>query len=90
MARVLHFRSCMDAKTVATKLTTRVVRRRLARALPVLGVAFAALHAGQKIRRKGWLRGGADAALDVTPYVGRAKALYELFYGDIIAPSAKA
>lgn len=76
----------MNLKTLAKKATGKLVRRRLARAIPVLGVGFAALHAGQKIRHKGWARGGADAALDLTPYVGRAKALYELFRGDIIPP----
>lgn len=76
----------MNLQMLAKKATGKLVRRRLARAIPILGVGFAALHAGQKVRDKGWARGGADAALDLTPYVGRVKAVYELFRGDIIAP----
>ena len=64
---------------------TRAAKRRLARAVPVLGVAFAAAHAAQKLRDKGAVRGAIDVALDLTPVVGRAKAIYEFFRGDLIA-----
>jgi hypothetical protein len=65
---------------------TRAARRRLARAVPVIGIAFAAFQAAQKIRAKGYVRGAIDVALDLTPVVGRAKAIYEFFRGDIIGP----
>jgi hypothetical protein len=68
---------------------TRTAKRRLARAVPVVGVAFAAFHAAQKIRAKGYVRGSIDVALDLTPVVGRAKAIYEFFRGDIIGPDVE-
>jgi hypothetical protein len=68
------------------RVLTRAARRRLARAVPVVGVGFAALHAAQTIRAKGRVRGAIDVALDLTPVVGRAKAIYEFFRGDIIGP----
>ena len=40
--------------------------------------------AGHEIRRKGLLRGAVHVGLDVTPVVGTAKGLLELFTGDLI------
>lgn len=74
------------AAAIGKRALTRAARRRLTRALPVVGIAFAAFHAAQKIRTKGYARGALDVALDLTPVVGRAKAIYEYFRGDIIAP----
>jgi hypothetical protein len=74
------------AAGIGKRVLTRAAKRRLARAVPVVGVAFAAFHAAQKIRTKGYVRGSIDVALDLTPVVGRAKAIYEFFRGDIIGP----
>jgi hypothetical protein len=74
------------AAGVGKRALSGAARRRLVRAVPVLGVAFAAFHAAQKIREKGYVRGAIDVALDLTPVVGRAKAVYEFFRGDIIGP----
>jgi len=71
------------------RLLSATVRRRLVRTIPVLGTLFAALHVVHKIRVKGARRGGIDAALDLTPVVGRIKAAYELFRGDVIAPKRR-
>lgn len=68
-------------------LGSRHARRRLGRALPVLGFAFAAYSVFQRVRTKGVGRGGLDALLDLTPVVGRIKAVYEAFAGDIITPA---
>ena len=75
----------MDVKSGAKKAGTAVVRRKLIRAIPLVGPIFAVFHVAETIREKGPARGGLDAALDLTPVVGRAKALYEAFKGDIIA-----
>lgn len=76
----------MTKEALLMRLTTRAARRRLARAVPVVGSAVAALQAANTIRRKGWVRGAADVALDLTPYVGRVKAIYELCRGELIPP----
>ena len=68
-------------------LATHQVRRRLMRAVPVLGFALAAYSVVQRVRTKGVRRGGLDALLDLTPVVGRIKAVYETFAGDIITPA---
>jgi len=77
------------AAGMGKRALTRAARRRLARAVPVVGVAFAVFHAAQKIRAKGHVRGAIDVALDLTPVVGRAKAIYEFFRGDIIGPDVE-
>jgi hypothetical protein len=77
------------AAEIGKRALTHAARRKLVRAIPVVGIAFAAFHAAQKIRAKGYARGALDVALDMTPVVGRAKAVYEYFRGDIIAPGAE-
>lgn len=76
----------MQARKVASSLLSSRVRRKLMRTIPILGTVFAAMHVVRKVRVKGARRGGIDAALDLTPVVGRVKAIYELFRGDIIQP----
>ena len=58
--------------------------RRLGRAVPVLGAVVALLTVRAAIRRKGFRRGVVDTALDATPVVGTAKAVYEMARGDMI------
>lgn len=76
----------METKELAKQAAVRGAKWKLARAIPVLGIVFSAFFVVQKIRAKGARRGGVDAALDLTPVVGRLKAVYEFFRGDIISP----
>ena len=62
--------------------------RRLFRSLPLLGAVIAAFTLRAAIRRKGFVRGVANTALDATPGVGVAKNLYEMARGDIIPDRA--
>jgi hypothetical protein len=73
---------------IGKRALTRTAKRRLARAVPIVGIAFAVAHAAQKIKTKGYVRGGIDVALDLTPVVGRVKAIYEFFRGDLLGPTA--
>ena len=72
-------------------LTRRVIRaggwgvaKRLIKPIPIIGTAFALGLAGYEIKRKGLLRGAFHVGLDVTPVVGTAKGIVELFTGDLI------
>ena len=60
------------------------VARRLIKPIPVIGTAVAVGLAGYEIKRKGLLRGAIHVGLDVTPVVGTAKSIVELFTGDLI------
>lgn len=60
--------------------------RRLGRSIPLLGAALAFFAVRAAIRRKGFVGGVADTALDATPGVGTAKNLYELARGGDIIP----
>jgi hypothetical protein len=54
---------------------------RLVRAMPWIGSVIALATLGNTIRRKGWLGGTADTALDFVPFVGGAKSLAEVARG---------
>jgi hypothetical protein len=76
---------------VSATLTRRVLRasgwgvaKRLIKPIPIVGTAFALGLAGYEIKRKGLLRGAVHVGLDVTPVVGTAKGIVELFTGDLI------
>jgi uncharacterized membrane protein len=56
------------------------VAKRLIKPIPIVGTVFAVGLAGYEIKRKGLLHVG----LDVTPVVGTAKGVLELFTGDLI------
>jgi hypothetical protein len=58
------------------------VARRVSRAVPLVGTAVAVALAGDAMRRKGWMRGLIDTALDATPILGAVKAGIELVRGD--------
>lgn len=60
------------------------VARRLIKPVPILGSLVAVGLAGHEIRKKGLLRGVAHVGLDITPVVGTAKAVVELFTGDLL------
>jgi hypothetical protein len=69
----------------------RRVTRKLTRAVPWLGAVIALATLGAAIRRKGWLGGTVDTALDFTPVVGTLKNLAEVGRGrDFIRDLEKA
>ena len=61
----------------------RVVKR-IIKPIPVIGSVAAVGLAGYEIKKKGLLRGAVHVGLDVTPVIGTAKSLVELFTGDLI------
>ncbi|MDX6694013.1 MAG: hypothetical protein QOF02_1616 [Blastocatellia bacterium] len=60
------------------------VAKRLIKPIPIVGSLMAASLAGYEIKKKGLLRGAVHVGLDVTPIIGTAKSLVELFTGDLI------
>ena len=60
------------------------VAKRLIKPIPVVGTLFAVGLAGYEIKRKGLFPGVVHVGLDVTPVVGTAKGVLELFTGDLI------
>ena len=60
------------------------VAKRLIKPIPVVGSLLAIGLAGHEIRKKGLLRGSIHVGLDVTPVIGTAKSVVELFTGDLI------
>ena len=74
-----------------TTLKRRIVRaggwgvaKRLIKPIPIIGSIFAFGLAGYEIRKKGLLPGAVHVGLDVTPIVGTAKGVVQLFTGDLI------
>ena len=64
------------------------VAKRLIKPIPIVGTVFAVSLAGYEIRRKGLIPGAVHVGLDVTPFVGTAKNLLEIFTGDLIPDKA--
>lgn len=60
------------------------IAKQIIKPIPVVGSLVAASLAGYEVKRKGLLRGTVHVGLDVTPIVGTAKGLVELFTGDLI------
>jgi hypothetical protein len=60
------------------------VAKRLLKPIPVVGSLVAVSLAGYEVKKKGLLRGAVHVGLDVTPVIGTAKGLVELFTGDLI------
>ena len=74
-----------------TTLKRRIIRaggwgvaKRLIKPIPIIGSVFAFGLAGYEIKRKGLIPGVVHVGLDVTPFVGTAKGVLELFTGDLI------
>jgi hypothetical protein len=74
-----------------TTLKRRIIRaggwgvaKRLIKPIPVIGSVFAVSLAGYEIKKKGLLPGAVHVGLDMTPFVGTAKGVLELFTGDLI------
>ena len=64
------------------------VIKRLIKPIPIVGSVFAVGLAGYEIRKKGLLPGAVHVGLDVTPVVGTAKGVVEIFTGDLIPDKA--
>ena len=62
--------------------------KRLIKPIPIVGTIFAVGLAGYEIRKKGLLPGAVHVGLDVTPVVGTAKNVLEIFTGDLIPDKA--
>lgn len=60
------------------------VTRKLLKALPFIGPVFTVGFAGRDIQKKGLVPGAVHVGLDITPVVGTAKSLLEIFTGDWI------
>src|SRR5687768_897506 len=60
------------------------IAKRLIKPIPVIGSLFAIALAGYEIRKKGLLPGAVHVGLDITPVVGTAKNVIEIFTGDWI------
>ena len=58
--------------------------KRIVKPIPVVGSVVAFSLAGYEIRKKGLIPGAVHVGLDVTPFVGTAKGVIELFTGDLI------
>ncbi len=76
---------------MAATVKRRIVRaggwglvKRLIKPIPIIGSIFAVGLAGYEIKKKGLLPGALHVGLDVTPVVGTAKNLVEIFTGDWI------
>ena len=65
----------------ALRYGQRRVTRRLTRALPWIGTAVALATLASTLRRKGFVRGAADSALNAIPVVGGLKGLAEIARG---------
>ena len=60
------------------------VAKRLIKPIPIVGSLFAVSLAGYEIKKKGLLPGAVHVGLDMTPVVGTAKGVVEIFTGDLI------
>ena len=63
------------------QFASRRATRKLTRAIPWLGAVVALMTLGAAIRRKGWVGGSLDTALDFTPIVGTMKNMAEVGRG---------
>jgi hypothetical protein len=74
-------------KTVKGRVGWAVVKK-LLKAIPILGPVFTVGFAGHDIKKKGLVPGAVHIGLDVTPVVGTAKNVVEIFTGDWIPDKA--
>ena len=59
-----------------------------AKTVPIVGTAVAIGLVGYEVRKKGLLKGVANAALDATPVLGATKNVIEVFTGDWLPDKA--
>lgn len=60
------------------------IAKRIIKPIPIIGSVFAFGLAGYEIKKKGLIPGAVHVGLDVTPIVGTAKSVLEIFTGDLI------
>src|ERR1700752_3894428 len=60
------------------------VAKRLIKPIPLVGSVFAFGLGGYEIKKKGLIPGAIHVGLDVTPFIGTAKGVIEIFTGDLI------
>ena len=60
------------------------IAKRLIKPIPIIGSLLAVGLAAYEIRKKGLIPGAVHVGLDVTPVVGTAKNVVEIFTGDWI------
>ena len=60
------------------------ITKKVLKAIPIIGPVFTVGFAGHDIKRKGLGPGAVHVGLDVTPVVGTAKNIVEIFTGDLI------
>ena len=58
--------------------------KRIVKPIPVVGTVVAVGLAGYEIKKKGLIPGVIHVGLDVTPILGTAKGIIEIFTGDWI------
>ena len=75
------------AKTVRGRVGWAVVKK-LLKAIPIVGTVFTIGFAGHDLKKKGIVPGAVHLGLDVTPVVGTAKNVVEIFTGDWIPDKA--
>jgi hypothetical protein len=81
----------MAIQQQALKYGQRRLLRRASRSLPWIGVAIALVTLGSAIRRKGFIGGTVDSALNALPFVGGMKNAAEVVRGrDFIRDRQKA
>ena len=71
----------MSVSRQVTQYASGRLTRRLYRSMPWIGGLVAVVTIGSAIRRKGWLGGTLDAALDFIPFVGGVKNFAEAARG---------
>jgi hypothetical protein len=71
----------MSITRQAVQYGQRRIARKMLRAMPWLGGVVAIAMVGAAIRRKGFIRGTVDTALDFIPYVGGLKNAAEAVRG---------
>jgi hypothetical protein len=81
----------MAIQQQALKYGQRRLLRRASRSLPWIGAAIALVTLGSAIRRKGFIGGTVDSALNAVPFVGGMKNAAEIVRGrDFIRDRQKA
>jgi hypothetical protein len=71
----------MSMRTQVVQYGQRRLTRKLSRSVPWIGGLLALATVGAAVRRKGFLKGALDTALDFTPFVGGVKNLAEVARG---------
>src|SRR4030095_15538234 len=58
--------------------------KKIIKPIPIIGSVFAFGLAGYEIKKKGLIPGVVHVGLDITPVIGTAKNVVEIFTGDLI------